>query len=178
LVAENDKSPEEDDDMESVDVKRAPLWMRFRELVPARFRAMFPPRFLRFCLVGGTGVFVNVVIFQIFRRFIFTGVDDVMAVRLASLVGIIVSIFTNFMLNNHWTFGDLRHPGASHFWTKLWKYYVGSALGAVVQWSVTQFFFEIVGIWAGISQLIGIGFGVVINFFIQTKWTFRAKSHH
>lgn len=159
--------------MELLDAKRAPLWVRLRDLVPASIRAKFPPRFLRFCVVGGSGVFVNVVVFQVFRRFILTDMDDVTAVRLANFIGIVVSIFTNFMLNHHWTFGDLRHPGASHFFSKLWKYYVGSALGAVVQWCATQFFFEVVGIWAGISQFIGIGVGTVINFLIQSRWTFR-----
>ena len=66
-----------------------------------------PRTFLRFCLTGLSGVVVNLGSFRILLEL---GVHK----YLASPIAIESSVFSNFIINNYWTFADrdLRHPRA------------------------------------------------------------------
>ena len=54
--------------------------------------------FIKFCAVGGSGVGVNLGIYALLTR----GVDLTPAI--ASPIAIEISLLSNFLLNEHWTF--------------------------------------------------------------------------
>ena len=62
-------------------------------------------RFVQFCLVGLSGVVVNMGVFWFFTRIV--GLSEPYDL-VALILGIIASIFSNFVLNDIWTFRDRK----------------------------------------------------------------------
>jgi putative flippase GtrA len=87
----------------------------------------FTKKFVKFCAVGASGVVVNLGILAVLRNF------DVRS-SYASAIAIEVSILTNFIMNEWWTFRDRRHE--SGFLARTTRFQVVSHLGALVQWTV------------------------------------------
>ena len=85
-------------------------------------------RFLKFCTVGMSGVVVNLAFLAFF--------SDVMLlqVNLASALAIEMSINSNFLINEFWTFRD-RHvsDGCAVRWL---KFHFVSLVGGAIQWLV------------------------------------------
>lgn len=143
-------------------------------------------RLVKFGLVGGSGVVVNLVIFQVSFLAMRGGVESAdVRHTLANLCGILVSIFTNFLLNDGWTWGD-RLKGARRDWFgRLARYYATCSIAAVCQLGVASLLFSYlfkamspftlagVNIIPQIPLLIGIVCGMAINFPLSHFWAFR-----
>ncbi len=147
-------------------------------------RLPLPARLMRFGIVGGTGVLVNLVCLALLRWAIPAlavrlGVADGTLAgwsdRLAMAGGIAVSIFTNFLLNDAWTWGDRPKGGRRHWLQRLGKFYLVSLVAALVQWGVAVVVFEVLELWIYLAQLVGIGVALVINFAANHLWTFRGR---
>lgn len=133
----------------------------------AALRALLTPervRLLRFCIVGASGVFVNLGVFELaFIALTFVA---------ANALGIAVSIFTNFLLNDRWTWGDREK---SPFLQRLTAFYVVSLSAAVVQLGAAWVCYEWLGMHRHVALLLGIAAATGINFISNNIWTFRAK---
>jgi putative flippase GtrA len=95
----------------------------------ATLGSAIPRRFMKFCTVGASGVVVNMATLALLAEIV--AVND----NLASALAIAVSILSNFLLNDVWTFRD-RRAAARAFWRRLVRFFVVSLLGAVIQWTV------------------------------------------
>lgn len=150
--------------------------------------AVLKSRFLKFCLVGGSGVGVNLVVFHLALRGLEPYSTPDAAVFWANGLGILVSIFTNFLLNDQWTWGDREKGSRKRDWvSRLVKYYVSASGGALVQLVVTSVSFSVVfgrvidtrifgvDLAATAALLTGIGFGMMINFTASHFWAFRDR---
>jgi len=142
-------------------------------------------RFLKFCVVGGSGVVVNLVFVWLGNAFVFSVLPDGVKTPLAYALGIVVSILTNFLFNYFWTWGDVEKRGAGQFLVRLFKFYVVSSIAAVMQFAVSNALAfvmkyhilsgqaELPIVWKLLFALIGIGIGMLINFFMNHYWTFK-----
>jgi dolichol-phosphate mannosyltransferase len=54
--------------------------------------------FVRFCIVGGTGFVINLVLLTLFHKILGW------PVFLSQLLGAEIALFSNFMLHHHWTY--------------------------------------------------------------------------
>jgi dolichol-phosphate mannosyltransferase len=125
-------------------------------------------KILKFGIVGGSGVVVNMGLLYILTAYFN------MDYKIASIFAIEMSIITNFLLNNYWTWQDQRHK---NFWLKLMQYNISVGIAAILaNWLLLIFLTEVVGIYYMISNLIGIAVGTALNFVINDLWTFRAKN--
>ncbi len=109
----------------------------------------------------------------------------------ANVAGVIVSIFTNFLLNDGWTWGD-RQKGSGTAWARrLVKYYITCSVSAAIQLGVAYMMrwfllerlgwhYEILGrpILPIMCVLTGIVAGLAINFPISHLWAFRDAREH
>ena len=155
-------------------------------------------RFVKFCIVGASGVVVNLG----FLRF-FKGLE--VQVNLASAMAIEISIISNFLINYSWTFRGRGSADQSLLVQGL-RFQVVSMVGATVQflafvvfnmaWLLTMFDIPTiteyhsaadtwlerwlwhpfvappdVGNWVYLSQLLGIGIGTFWNYLINFHWT-------
>lgn len=136
-------------------------------------------RIIRFGVVGGSGVFVNLGFATLGGEVLFVAVADGTRQSLAVLLGIIVSIGTNFVLNDVWTWGDRSKHGLGHWFQRLGLYYVFSSIAATVQFGVALLLMGWIFDWHYlIADFVGIGCAVLINYHVNNRWTFREKASH
>jgi len=125
-------------------------------------------------VVGVTGVVVNLGIFSLAHYYFAPRwPDSANAFVMANLAGFLVSVFTNFLLNDFWTWGDREKRGHAHFWGRLLKFYLVSSVAGGVQLGVASLCHVRFDVHEHISVLIGIGVATAINFVANNIWTFR-----
>lgn len=162
-------------------------------------------QFLRFGVVGGSGVLVNMLIAFVMTKAhggdahdndpLFTFPDTDIAFRWTVLVwiaGFLVANFTNFQLNRSWTFRNVEHRS---WWREFWPFFgIGAAaavVGAFIKIGLTNPTSPIFlpnppfdgksgltsrSYWA---QIITIIITTPINFVFNKLFTFVAvKGHH
>lgn len=104
------------------------------------------------------------------------GASERIRIAGASAIGIAVSVFTNFLLNDAWTWGDRqKDTSRKGFWTRVLRYYVASAAAIGIQFGIAQALAQGVALNLYLAQLVGIGAGMFVNYAINNKWTFRER---
>jgi dolichol-phosphate mannosyltransferase len=123
----------------------------------------------RFFTVGASGFIVNYVV-----SFLLANVVSNVWYLQATLVGIIVSITTNFLLNKIWTFED-RDFSTRHFLRQYVSFLALCSLGAVIQLTLVFVFVEYSHIQYGISLVMAVCVASLGNFLLNKKITFGEK---
>ena len=118
--------------------------------------------FVKFCVTGLSGVFVNLGAFQLLTEL---GVHR----YLASPIAIELSIISNFLINNHWTFADRDLAGAKRI--RGLKFNVVSLLSLAVSYGT--FLVLSLGVAPVWLQGLAIVPAVLVNYFLNSYWTFR-----
>jgi dolichol-phosphate mannosyltransferase len=124
-------------------------------------------RFIKFCLVGISGILVNMGLLWLLTEF--AGLFYL----LSAAISIETSIVSNFILNDFFTFPDRRLPGAKSFFTRLLKYHLVSITGLGVNMVVLWFLTDVLGIYYLISELGGIAAATLWNYSLSTWWTWK-----
>ena len=124
--------------------------------------------FLKFAMVGGSGVVVNMGCFFILTRY--AGLK----IEFASPIAIEISILSNFLLNNIWTFR--KRNTKVGLASRILRYHLVTGLAGVVNYGILLLLAKVFGIHDLISNLIGIIVGTFINFFLNSLWTWRIKA--
>ena len=148
-------------------------------------------RFIRFGIVGFSGLFVDMAVFFLLREF--TGFNW----RFCSAISTEVAIVNNFLWNDAWTFADLaqQQQGQKARFRRLLKFNSVCLLGAFLQYVLMEGLLKvplIVGIPEWLSQVMAIGadnhadeylakviaIAIVIlwNFWINLKLSWRTPS--
>ncbi len=122
-------------------------------------------RFIKFNTVGLVGVFVNEGILVLLSS---QGIYYVYA----SAVAIEVSIISNFILNDFWTFHDRRH---GHIVTRLMKFNGLMIIGLVVNLTILYAGTTYVGIFYAISNLVGIGAAFLVRYELSVRYAWIKK---
>jgi dolichol-phosphate mannosyltransferase len=133
-------------------------------------------RFIRFCFVGASGVIVNLGIFTVAHHLLKAQWHNTAdAFIAANLAGFALSVFTNFLLNDYWTWGDREKRGHGHFFARLAKFYLVSSIAGGVQLGVATVCYLYLAIHEQGAVLIGIAIATGINYVANNVWTFREK---
>jgi dolichol-phosphate mannosyltransferase len=123
-------------------------------------------RFWKFMLVGASGVLANVAVFWLLVHPMRTPVVH------AGVVAAALSTFTNFLLNNTFTWADRRAVSWSVFLRRLGKYYIATGAGNLVYlallWGLTH-----LGMVPMLANIIAIGVGGTLNYVAHNAWTWR-----
>ena len=127
-----------------------------------RLKPFFTIAFLKFCAVGASGVVVNLGILAALQS---AGVRS----TTASALAIYISILTNFVMNEWWTFKDRREHG--QLLRRALRFQLVSLVGASVQWAV------FVGSNVALLGLV-YGHSSVSTYFAGVDSTFIAMSKH
>jgi dolichol-phosphate mannosyltransferase len=86
--------------------------------------------------------------------------------------GIEVSIITNFLLNDYFTFADRRTGRTGSFFGRMVKYNLISLAGAVINWGTAAWLVNI-GMNIFLSEFIGIIIAFLWNYFFSTIWAWK-----
>jgi len=143
-------------------------------------------RFVKFCIVGGSGVVVNLAVVWAGNTLLPGALGDDARTALSYFLGIVVSIGTNFVLNDVWTWRDREKRGVGHALARLVKYYLVSAIAGGLQFvSAYAVVFLVKALllapgvpevpvgWKLLGALVGIAIGTFVNFFLNYFWTFK-----
>ena len=132
-------------------------------------------RFLKFCTVGASGVPVNLLLMWIGYTWIFFSLAENIRVPCASGLGFMVSVLTNFLLNDLWTWRD-RPKDKGGFAGRLLRFYLVSSVGGAIQIGCTTGLNRL-GLHYMLAQLCGIALATAINYVVNNLWTFGDKKN-
>ncbi|GCL51981.1 dolichyl-phosphate-mannose synthase [Microcystis aeruginosa NIES-3804] len=137
-----------------------------------RLEGQFPlERFLRFCVVGLSGVFVDMAIFYLLSD------PSTLAwgVTRSKIIAAEVAIINNFLWNDRWTFGDLS-TGQNQWQQRLKRFLKFNLIclaGLLLNVLLLNFFFNVLHINRYIANLIAIAMVTIWNFWINLKLSWR-----
>ena len=123
--------------------------------------------FMRFVTVGASGVLVNLGSFTVL---ISSGLNKF----LASPISIELSIISNFLLNNFWTFSERKTKHRFHI--KELKFNIVSLIALGISYSTFVMLNLLLPNEAPqIHQALGIILATLANYFLNSYWTFRSS---
>lgn len=123
-------------------------------------------RFLKFCLVGASGVVVNLGLLWILTEIVgfFYLVSAAFSIE--------ASILSNFALNELWTFRD-RARSTRGILRRASKFNLISIVGLVINLVILAALTELLGMHYMISALFGIAGAMLWNYTMSAMWTWR-----
>src|SRR3569833_55559 len=122
--------------------------------------------FLRFALVGASGTVVNLGVFS-------AALHANLNKYIASPLAVEVSIVWNFLLNNYWTFKERRTRDRVRI--KGLKYNLISIASLGVSFATfTAMTLLVPRASPLVDQFVGIVPAVLVNYFLNSYWTFRS----
>ncbi|MGB7934975.1 MAG: glycosyltransferase family 2 protein [Gammaproteobacteria bacterium] len=131
----------------------------------AKIRFRQSEEFIKFLGVGISGVFVNLGIYIFLTRMMGVPID------LAPPIAIEVSIITNFLLNHYWTFTG-RKTETSFLW-KLFRFHLAAGIAGILNYTAFLILLKVFGLHDILSNIIGIGLGALVNYFLNSYWTWK-----
>jgi len=121
--------------------------------------------FIKFAIVGATGVVVNLGIFTLLLEM---GMNKF----LASPIAIEISIVTNFLFNNYWTFRWRKTKDRIRI--KGLKFNAVSLASLGVSYATfVAFSAAFPALPPQVAQLVGIIPATLVNYFLNSYWTFK-----
>jgi dolichol-phosphate mannosyltransferase len=156
--------------VEFVDRKRGQTKLGLSDIVEFMLNAWWirferSKTFLRFSVVGASGVVVNLASFT---QLMAMGLNKFIASPLA----IELSIITNFLLNNFWTFRNRENDDKIHIRGLKFNVVSFASLGVSYATFLVLSRVDPTGI-AQLHQAAGIVPATLINYFLNSYWTFR-----
>ncbi|MBN2445000.1 MAG: GtrA family protein [Spirochaetales bacterium] len=142
-------------------------------------------RFIKFAAVGLSGTIVNLSIVWLGNTLLFTSLKEPHQTWMSVALAIVISIFSNYVLNFLWTWRDRRAEGSASFFLHLIKYYLASMAAAGLQFLIAgginyflkiNFFHQTGGIPVFLkmgASFAGICCAMILNFLLNHFWTFK-----
>ena len=143
-------------------------------VIGTRIHDLLTGSFGKFLVVGGTGFVLNAIILRVLVE------GFGWLPYAANLVGAVFAIFSNYNLNNIWTFKHHKHTSPIRYILKMIQFYATSSFGVVIIQTGT--------IYIGVHYiteprdyfiyfLVGTFFLMLWNFMVYSKVIWRKKRH-
>ncbi len=123
----------------------------------------------RFYTVGASGLLVNYLVSLLFAD---AGMN--FWYIHATIIGIMFSMSSNFVLNKIWTFGD-RNFEAKRTLAQYGKFIGFSSLGALVQLVIVYVLVDSYQLLYPVALVLAVATAASSNFILNKKWTFKQK---
>ena len=123
----------------------------------------------RFYTVGASGLLVNYVVSLLFAD----AIINFWYIH-ATIIGIAVSMSSNFILNKIWTFED-RNFDAKKTIAQYGKFVGFSSLGALIQLGMVYVLVDTYQVMYPIALILAVIIAASSNFILNKKWTFKEK---
>ncbi len=123
--------------------------------------------FLKYCVVGLSGVIINLGVYYYLTRFIS------FPITLSSPIAIEVSIISNFFLNNFWTFK--ARPIKKSLQIRLLNFHLVAGFSGIVNYLFFLILVYLVNIFDILAVVLGIAIGIIFNYAGNSLWTFRKE---
>lgn len=148
-----------------IDVVTFVLLTRFKEVV-------LTGKFGKFLVVGGFGFILNAILYEVFVR------STHLPIAVCNIFAAQFAIFSNYNLNNLWTFKHEKADNISSYLVKMLQFFLTSNIGVILIQSGTiqigdMFFGEK---YYRLYFLVGTAFLLVWNFTIYSKFIWKDSS--
>jgi len=130
-----------------------------------RIRFRKSEEFIKFLLVGASGVAVNLGFYVLFSRTM--GIP----LEVASPLAIEISIMSNFLLNSVFTFGK-RSP-VNGLKKRFLRFHLVAGAAGLVNYSILLLLVKSFGLWDIAANLAGIACATLVNYFLNSRWTWK-----
>jgi len=134
-----------------------------------RTSVSFLSKAARFYTVGAIGLVINYL-----ASSLFTDVVTHMWYIHATIIGIAISMSSNFVLNKVWTFED-RNFAPRYTLVQYSKFIGFSSLGALAQLGMVFLLVDNYSIQYPIALVLAVFCAALSNFILNKKWTFKEK---
>ncbi len=133
------------------------------------FGKFIPLRFVKYGIVGASGVVVNLGGLKLGKELFALSSSQ------ATAFGIEISVITNFVLNNSWTFRDAKLSGVRGLALGLASFHVVCLAGALINFAIATYLRN-----KGLSNdyfadLFGIVVATIWNYIVNTRATWRTR---
>jgi len=150
------------------------VWRLYRygrkaKVSDARTSIRFISKAGRFYTVGASGLLVNYIISLLFAD----AIINFWYIH-ATIIGIAVSMSSNFILNKIWTFED-RNFEAKKTLAQYGKFVGFSSLGALIQLGMVYILVDNYQIVYSLALILAVIIAASSNFVLNKKWTFKEK---
>lgn len=126
-------------------------------------------RFIRFGLVGLSGVFVDMAVFYLLRTALGLGLTR------STIISAEVAILNNFLWNDRWTFGDIARMqrGWRQRFKRFLKFNIICLAGVVLQAIIVNLLFNLLSINEYLAKLMAIAAVTIWNYWVNLKLSWR-----
>jgi dolichol-phosphate mannosyltransferase len=140
-----------------------------RHLLRLRFARWPMGKFLRFGIVGFSGVFVDMGVFYLLRTVLGLGLTR------SNIISGEVAILSNFLWNDLWTFGNIskHQPGNRQRLKRLLKFNTICLMGLILNALLVSLLFDVFKMNEYLAKLIAIAAVTLWNFWINMKLSWR-----
>jgi dolichol-phosphate mannosyltransferase len=142
-----------------------------RHLVRLRIDSLPVARFLRFALVGLSGVFVDMAVLY----FLSDPSTFGWGLTRSKVIAASTAVLNNFVWNDFWAFGDIaaRQPGMRHRFRRLLGFAAICGLGIGLNVVLLNLMFNLLQMNRYVANLIAIAIVTGWNFFLNSKLNWR-----
>jgi dolichol-phosphate mannosyltransferase len=124
-------------------------------------------RFIKFCIVGASGFFVNLGFYWVLTRPVHLNRFTALAISFE------LSVISNFIFNNFFTFSDRRLSATKSIFTQFMKFNIISLGGLGIQEGTLWLLTSVYNVYDIIAITIGIIIATLWNYFLNTWWTWK-----
>jgi dolichol-phosphate mannosyltransferase len=124
-------------------------------------------KLFRFGIVGLSGIIVNEGVLIYLKQY------DRFSLPVASIVAIELSILSNFIWNDLWTFRSDQEHALSRWWQRLLSFQVVSIGGAIINFVILNILATLLGIDYRVANIIGILVAFAWNFWVNRRFTWK-----
>ncbi len=147
--------------------------LRFMDQITFLFNLLFirlnqSKLFIRYVLIGCSGVGVNLGMYLILTRLLLMPIDT------AFLVAIEISVVTNFIGHHWWTFRRV-HLESKPIIRRFWEYHVSVLLSLAVNAAVFFILVKWAMLWDVAANVIGIGAGFLVNYRMNSRVSWKQR---
>ncbi len=142
-------------------------------VIIARIKEVIKGSFGKFLLVGGLGFIINAVLYEVLVH------NTHFPIAVSNIIAAQFAIFSNYNLNNLWTFKSERSKTIPSYFAKMGQFFLSSNIGVIIiQSGVIQLGDVLFGEHLyRIYFLIGTGFLLIWNFSMYRFVIWRKKKH-
>ncbi len=148
------------------------VWKLYRYGKPVkegRASVRFLSKAGRFYTVGASGLLVNYLV-----SFLFGAVLSNLWYIYATMIGIVFSMTSNFVLNKLWTFED-RNTTAKRTLVQYITFLAFSSIGAAFQLGMVYMLVSSEHMSYALALFVSVAIASIGNFILNKKWTFKEK---
>jgi len=131
-------------------------------------------RFVKFSIVGLSGMIINLIVLYISREVLFRNIElEWIRLNLSLGLAIFFATINNYLWNRKWTWLDRKGKTKYGFFPQMGQYFIACGLAIGLQFAFTLLLAQFMHYL--IANIISIVLAAVLNYLLNDIWTFAIR---